>query len=259
MKKLMELRTVLSKKDIPGHDLEVVFAGPNQIVTEKMKFLVGDQALFVHPNTFIPFIPQFEDLRKDYWDEKHKGFLIKEIFKGGYCSEGALIKIKEKDKFFDDLLHIFLFKALRDLYTPNEPDKLLSVEEILGMKEYKLDEGKYFIDQKVTCTNDDPFFQMPNLSQALDFMGVKLDKDKFAKIFRENGLKFGEVYTVMEITYFSDGTPQFLYMKEIPTVPYYPERFKPLTQRTTDISIFGDMLKKVYTEEEIAELTKDDE
>lgn len=92
----------------------------------------------------------------------------------------------------------------------------------------------FYVGQKVVCINaDDKVFRVPN------------------KLYNEDQqwlLKKGEVYTIRELTQHVYGNP-CMKLVEIPDRGgrdngYNRERFRPLVEKKTDISIFKEMLNK---------------
>jgi hypothetical protein len=124
-------------------------------------------------------------------------------------------------------------------------------------------ECKFYIGQKVVCITDELGLFMAPGSRARRSL---------------DGLKAGQVYTISSIL--SVNGPNYttrvqVVLKEIQrpgeVKGYDYRRFKPLDEireelrkktevkRKTDISVFQDMCKKVYTPQEIAELLEDEE
>ena len=124
-------------------------------------------------------------------------------------------------------------------------------------------ECKFYVGQKVVCITDELGLFMAPGAQGRHTL---------------DGLKAGQVYTISSIISVNDPhytTRVQVILKEIQrpgkVKGYDHRRFKPLDEireelrkktevkRKTDISIFQDMCKKVYTPQEIAELMEDEE
>jgi RNA ligase (TIGR02306 family) len=133
-RKLVTIRTVSEIKPIANADMiEMAIVDGWQLVTKKNEFKVGDRAVYLEIDSFLPIKPEFEFLRRSSYKKMgdEEGFRLKTIRLRGETSQGLLLPLSilnlTGDENDDDLASLLGVK----LYEPPVPAQLAG--QVVGM------------------------------------------------------------------------------------------------------------------------------
>lgn len=131
---LVTIRTVAEIKPIANADMiELAVVDGWQLVTKKGEFKVGDRAVYLEIDSFLPIKPEFEFLRRSSYKKmgEEEGFRLKSIKLRGAVSQGLLLPLSSVnltgDEADEDLSSLLGVK----LYEPPIPAQLAG--KVVGM------------------------------------------------------------------------------------------------------------------------------
>jgi RNA ligase (TIGR02306 family) len=134
MRNLVTIRTVAEIKPIANADMiELAVVDGWQLVTKKGEFKVGDRAVYLEIDSFLPCRPEFEFLRRSSYKKmgEEEGFRLKTVRLRGELSQGLLLPLSvvnlTGDENDDDLASLLGVK----LYEPPVPAQLAG--KVVGM------------------------------------------------------------------------------------------------------------------------------
>lgn len=117
---LVTIRTVAEIKPIANADMiELAVVDGWQLVTKKGEFKVGDRAVYLEIDSFLPCRPEFEFLRRSSYKKmgEEEGFRLKSIKLRGEISQGLLLPLSvvnltgdENDEDLASLLGVTLYE-----------------------------------------------------------------------------------------------------------------------------------------------------
>lgn len=97
MRTLATVQTIKSLEAIPEKDKIVLASFENTgwhvIVGKDDNLKVGDRCIYIEYDSVLPEWPEYEFLRKRCWNEKWKGFRIRNMKMGGVYSEGIVFPL----------------------------------------------------------------------------------------------------------------------------------------------------------------------
>lgn len=96
MRLLATIQKIKSLDPIPGKDKIVLASFMStdwHVIVGKDDFKINDLAIYCEYNSVLPEWPEYEFLRKRCWNEKWKGFRIRNMKMGGVYSEGIVFPL----------------------------------------------------------------------------------------------------------------------------------------------------------------------